>query len=152
MYEILTGRMINTYFIRVFWLRYTITLSCLILICCVMILWKRYKSQNQVIQINLDQNEEQVPFNNNFHNKPILNVLEVAFGIGMIMLICAFFVLPNIIDCEADFSPHYQMLYTEIVSEIIISILMPLYIIMKKCAMRKFLLNEIRNYFAINVE
>ena len=117
-----------------------------------MILWKKYKSQNQVIQINLDQHEEQVTFNNNLHNKPILDVLEVAFSIGMIMLICIFFVLPNIIDHEADYSPHYQMLYTEIVSEIIIFILMPLYMIMKKCAMRKFLLNELRNYFAINVE
>ena len=146
MYEMLSGKTINIYFIRAFWLRYTITLSCLVSICCVLILWKKYTSRNQVIQINLDQNEEETAFNNNTHNKPILNVHEVTFGIGMVMLICIFFVLPNITDRESDYSPHYQMLYTEIVSETLISIILPLYIMIKKEAMRNFLLNEIRNY------
>ena len=148
----LSGKITNTNFRRVFWVRYAITLSCLIFVCCGLILWKKYKSQNQVIQINLDQNEDNENLNNQCHNKPILDFREVAFGIGAVMLICILFVLPNFNEGKGNYSPHYQMLFTEIVGEIFMAILLPFYIMVKKDAMRNFLLNEIRNYVNINHE
>ena len=148
----LSGKITSTNISRVFWVRYATTISCLISVCCVLILWKKFKSQNHVIEINLDQNEDHENFNNQFHNKPILNFREVAFGIGTVMLICIMFVLPNFIKGDGNFSPYYQMFYTEIVGEIIMAILLPLYVMMKKEAMRNFLLTEIRNYFHIDVD
>ena len=151
-YEMLSGKLIDSNFSRVFWPRYAIAISCLISICCVLILWKKYNSQNQVIQINLDQNEDDENLNNQLHNKPILNFREVAFGIGTVMLICVLFVLPNLNEGKGNYSPHYQMLCTEIVGEIFMAIFLPIYIMMKKEAMRNFLLNEIQNYMNIDVE
>ena len=148
----LSGKLIDSNLSRVFWPRYAIAISCLISICCVLILWKKYNSQNQVIQINLDQNEDDENLNNQLHNKPILNFREVAFGIGTVMLICVLFVLPNFNEGKGNYSPHYQMLYTEIVGEIFMAIFLPIYIMMKKEAMRNFLLNEIQNYMNIDVE
>lgn len=150
-FELVSGKFTeNINFARIFWPWYVLVFCVLITIGCLSIAWKKFKSRNQVIQINLEANEEGLTYNNQTQNKPILNVYEVTFAVAFVMLICVFYVLPNISDHDGDFNPHYQILFTEIVSEVFTMVLLPLYIIIKKDSLKNFLWNEIQNYFDLS--
>ena len=127
------------------------------------LLLKRYFSYRanlnmvQNIHISLkDQNENMNDdnvvhchnFNNQSYNSPLLSFFETKIFFSLFVCIMALFViLPIYIDFKRT-KIHQNIFYTEIIVEYVVGIVIPLYFLIKKKAMRQYFWNELQNLFS----
>ena len=97
------------------------------------------------LEIENDDNKSNQNFNTRSHNMPILNYFEIILLFPMVI---GFFCLFVYLNFTEEFYVN-TVLVVEIITENLIGLIIPLYIIIKKKAIRTFLWNEIKNQWFI---
>ena len=156
-FELLSGILIgDVYHNRIYWPLFLLINCCIILIGGLSVYVKKYliyrTSQNMVQEIHIgleDQNDVNMNenFNNQPHNMPMLNSYEIPIMFISAVAIFSIFTIPYFININDEFTIHYSLLLTEILTEYLYCIIVPLYITMMKKTVRIFIWNELKNLF-----
>ena len=95
-----------------------------------------------------DQNASENQFNNVTHNIPIVKTYEIAMmGINMLCILLCFFTFPTLIGFEKEFAIYQWILITEISTEYFFGIVVPIYILIRKDAIRAHLWTILKKLF-----
>ena len=104
------------------------------------------EDQNQIKNDNNVVNHQN--FNNQSYNSPLLSFFETKIFFSLsVCMVALFVILPIIIDFKRT-QIHQNIFYTEIIVEYIVGIAIPLYVLMKKKAIRQYFWNELQNFLS----
>ena len=160
--ELLSGKIYHVQNNRLFWMIFLSIVLSISLIGSLSLFAKRYLSfkanlnRVQKIHITLEeqiQNEktnnniEHQDFNTRSYNSPLLNCHEILVIFSIPFFSVTFVILPVFINFGRE-QIHQNIFYTEIIVEYVVGIAIPLYVLMKKKAIRVYFWNHLQNLFS----
>ena len=156
-FELLTGVFANNNHSNYgfFWPIFLLMVFSIIIIGYLTLFIKKYMEHqanlNMVEEIHIrleDQNASENQFNNVTHNIPIVKTYEIAMmGINMLCILLCFFTFPTLIGFEKEFAIYQWILITEISTEYFFGIVVPIYILIRKDAIRAHLWTILKKLF-----
>ena len=159
--ELLSGKIYHVQNNRLFWMIFLSIVLSISLMGSLALLAKRYLSfkanLNRVKKIHITledqiQNEkthnnfEHQYFNTQSYNSPLLNCYEILVIFSIPFFAITLVILPVFINLGKE-QIHQNIFYTEIIVEYVVGIAIPLYVLMKKKAIRVYFWNQLQNLF-----
>ena len=110
-----------------------------------MIAFQKMKCQNAINPII-----QNVNFNNNDQNKPLLKYLHVIILMFISMVIVCLALVNNLIQSEGQYDGYLRTVYLELTGLYFISEFFPIFVLLKKTTFRAFLWRELKASFQSN--
>ena len=111
----------------------------------ILMAYQKRKCQNAINPII-----ENVNFNNNVQNKPLLNHLHIIILMFMLVALTCLFIGNNLIQSEGPFDGYLRTVYIELTTLYFLSEFLPIFVLLKKTTFRTFLWRELQAIFQSN--